>query len=397
MLKNHIKQLASEQGIKRTLRKVEARTNIKDYLKQESGGNGGTMNVVHVSYCYTPNAGDTVLSHCVRKTIESNMGVHNWRLIRPNSRVTDTIIDSLNFCDKIIVGGGGLFLPDSNENCISGWQWPISNDQLKKINTPIIIYSVGYNYFRGQKNSKVFEQSIMTLVERSAFFGLRNHGSINAIREILPEKLAGKVVYQPCTTTIIRKVFPELKHIENTGNVAVNMAFDREDLRYGKSKEQILSNTAKAIKRIEKKGYRILYVCNCWNDDRFLHYLKDEHVNYQLYDLSHCFPEEVLNFYNNTDFVIGMRGHAQMIPFGLNKGILSLGTHDKMRWFLEDIDALDWYIDLNHNIDDLENTIFERFIHIHEVDKNNTKNRLIVAQNKLWKITNENLNIIKEM
>lgn len=35
-----------------------------------------------------------------------------------------------------------------------------------------------------------------------------------------------------------------------------------------------------------------------------------------------------------------------MIPFGLNCGIISLGTHDKMRWFLDDLGAADWDIDL---------------------------------------------------
>jgi len=394
MIKEHIKQLTSEHGVKRSFAKVLARTDMRQFIKQESKGNGGALKLAHISYYFTPNAGDTVLSHCVRKTIESNIGVCEWEIIRPNSTVNDSVIDCLNDCEKIIIGGGGLFLPDSSANSISGWQWPISNDQLKRITSPIIVYSVGYNYFRGQEKSKLFEQSVRTLVECSSFFGLRNHGSIRTIQQLLPDYLQSKVIYQPCTTTIIRNLYPQLEKIDNTGNVAVNMAFDRENLRYGNDEEVILSKTAKAIKQIENRGYRIFYVCNCWNDDRFLLFLRNEGVNYTLCDLSHGFPDEILGFYNNMDFVIGMRGHAQMIPFGLNKGILSLGTHDKMRWFLEDIDAVDWYVDLNNNISDLDNAIYEKFIQVHETEKKKTERRLIDAQLKLWEITQNNLRII---
>ena len=177
--------------------------------------------------------------------------------------------------------------------------------------------------------------------------------------------------------------------------LAVNMAFDRGNLRFGTNREIILSQVASAIKHIESKGYKIYYVCHCWNDDNFLPYLQAENVKYTLVDLSRKFPDDVYTFYNKMDLVLGMRGHAQMIPFGLNCEIISLGTHNKMKWFLEDIDSTDWYIDLTHKYEQLSNIIIDKFEEIHETNRSKTQERLIVSQNKLFEITNNNLTIIK--
>ena len=39
---------------------------------------------------------------------------------------------------------------------------------------------------------------------------------------------------------------------------------------------------------------------------------------------------------------IGMRGHAGMIPFGVGTPIISLVSHPKLRYFLEDIGHAEW-------------------------------------------------------
>ena len=103
----------------------------------------------HVTYYIIGNAGDIALSQCVRRMFEKNFKLINWNLIKISNTVDKRIIDKINHTKALIIGGGGLFLPDTNENVISGWQWGISGDLLNKIEVPIIVYSVGYNYFYG--------------------------------------------------------------------------------------------------------------------------------------------------------------------------------------------------------------------------------------------------------
>ena len=65
------------------------------------------------------------------------------------------------------------------------------------------------------------------------------------------------------------------------------------------------------------------------------------------------------------DLVIGMRGHSQMIPFGVGCKILTLGTHNKMKYFLDDISSPDLLIDLNENFTNLSDHISEKSIEIY--------------------------------
>lgn len=395
MIMKHLKGLSAENGFQRSLEKVRFRINQTEYIKDESAGNGGNRSFAHVTYCIAPNAGDTVLSQCVRRTFNTELKTSGWEIIPVTKEVSPETIRTINSCGMLVIGGGGLFLPDTNQNTISGWQWAISKELLEQIDVPICVYSVGYNYFRGQEANALFVDSLCALAEKSSFFGLRNMGSVNAVRELLPEEFAEKVVYQPCTTTLIRKLYAgRIPAKTDTGSVAVNMAFDRSALRFGGNQESVLNQVAEAVQMIENKGYRIFYVCHCWDDDIFLPYLKEKKVRYELVDLSRQYPETVFDFYNRMDTVLGMRSHAQMIPFGLNCEIISLGTHDKMKWFLDDIDADDWYIDLTEDIDHISERIVNVFHQIHEKEREITKKRLKEAQESLWAITKRNLEII---
>ena len=154
---------------------------------------------------------------------------------------------------------------------------------------------------------------------------------------------------------------------------------------------------ARAAKRIAGEGYDIVYVCHCPDDRRFIKYLKQEKVNYEFCDMTDWHPMQSYLFYNNIELVVGMRGHAQMIPFGLNCRIISLGTHKKMRWFLDDIDAQDWYIDLRVDTDSLEETIVKKFIDINIVNADITTQRIMDAQKQLFDITKANMQTISSI
>lgn len=416
------------------------------YKKREENCLADGPRAVHITYYKALNMGDTVLSACVRRTLSQLCGMSFPHLVSVDEPVTDALIETINQADLLVIGGGGLFLPDTNKNSVSGWQWAIPPDQLKKIRVPIVVYTVGYNYFRGQSRSTLFEENLRLLLAKSSFIGLRNLGSCRAVTEILQQNAsvcagfgaqAGgesglemqvyqeangtdcgadgwtkggpaapehdrdftggsallqvpEIVFQPCTTTLIRKLYPELPGAEKTGRIGLNLAFDRSELRFGEEKERILSQIAQAMKEIENRGYTIVYIAHCIEDFQFLPWLDAAGVRCEKAETSDWFPEKALSFYNRIDLVLGMRGHAQMIPFGLNKEIITLGTHDKMRWFLEDIDAEDWYIELRENPDQLKETIVRTFIRVHETESDRTRERLLAAQEQLWEITRQN-------
>src|SRR5690606_3057904 len=59
--------------------------------------------------------------------------------------------------------------------------------------------------------------------------------------------------------------------------------------------------------------------------------------DYVTHDITDANPEEIMRFYAQVDLAVGLRGHAQMIPFGLRRPIVSVISHDQLGFFLEDI------------------------------------------------------------
>ena len=354
------------------------------YLKGEKSGS--KQKATHISY-YSgwENAGDTVLSKCVRDIIKTKTDA-SWNLQKLTSPVVTKSINEINRSKFLLLGGGGVLLPDSNPNSISGWQWAVSKNQLDSIKVPVLIYAIGYNYFPGQKPSQLFIDNLNHIIEKASFFSIRNKGSIRSISELISSKYVNKIHFQPCPTTIIRK-FDNIDPKRTTKNIGVNIAYDRYKNRFGDNIYHALDQIALSLKAIENQGYKIFNICHLENDSKFELSLDQHNINYQTIQLQYALPSEVYNTYNNMELVMGMRGHAQMIPFGLNCKIISLGSHNKLKWFLEDIDATDWYVDINDP--HLKESILSHFDTI--INDKNIKDRLITQQEILYKQTCINL------
>jgi len=360
----------------------------KKYVYDEKSVFGKTK-ITHITYYRGwENTGDTVLSKCVRDVFNNHYHGIRWNLKKITKQVNINLLSQINNSQCVVLGGGGVLIPDTNKNSISGWQWAVNKEQLDNISVPIILYAIGYNYFPKQKPEQFFIDNLKYIIEKSQFIGLRNYGSIEKVSELVGADLAKKLKFQPCPTTVIRKIYKIPPKIRSK-NIAVNIAYDRYEKRFGTDIYIILDQISLALKSLELKGYNIFNVCHLNDDSRFELSLDKNDVTYTTKYLNYKLPMEVYKFYNEMELVIGMRGHAQMIPFGLNCKIISLGSHDKMRWFLEDIDCKDWYINLHEDI----NNITNRILGVANYQLSNHEliyKKLCEKQDYLFDITNNN-------
>ena len=307
-----------------------------------------TKHVGHVAVYTHANAGDTLLPRTVRDSID-RISPLQWNGIHAHQIVGKKLSTEINQLDGLAIGGGGLFLCDTNPNKLSGWQWSCGIKALDHINTPMALFAVGYNRFRGQPDFKpIFKKHLELLAKKSLFIGLRNSGSIQAIKSYLPEELHHKIRFHPCPTTLCKILYPEIcKKQEDSAKpiIALNCAFDRINLRLGNKTDQILQELACTIK-ILSETCSIAYYAHSKNDLQMLPYLKNQGVKTEVVELFSMPPAKVVEAYSTPSLVIGMRGHAQMIPFGCETPILSLISHDKIRWFLDDIKRPQWGIEM---------------------------------------------------
>ena len=335
--------------IPRALSAASERLRPRGYrLKDKVLGSDETF-LPHYGVHRSGNCGDTALFVSTRKIIDHELGQHRWRLMPVRERVLPEDIATINKrAPALVLGGGGLILKDSVPGSASGWQWNIPLDLLRQLERPIIAFAIGYNRFSGQDEfASQFREHITETIAKSAFFGLRNRGSIAALSEYLSPELAAKLKFQPCPTTMISRFHPiNVPRLERVA--AVNLAFDRAELRFKDGVGPVVEEIADCLKWLTSKGWRLVVTIHDPRDRYFLPFLRSAGVRFTVHDMPNASFEEVVNFYAAIPLTLGMRGHGQMVPFGVGNAIFSLVSHPKLAYFLNDIGKPEWQVDVQH-------------------------------------------------
>lgn len=349
----------------------------------------------HYSAFTLNNAGDNILVSSLRKSIENTWNF-NPNFISQNIKkeLSEQDLYLINKSKGMIIGGGGLLLKDTNKNDISGWQFPISEKQIDSICTPISILGIGYNRFRNQEDfDECFKSNINKLFEKAVFVGIRNNGSIEALKKYLNPTLHDKLSFHPCATTILSKLYDIKPYQKNDSKkiIAFNIAFDRSQMRFGSNIDNILKQIANVAEKLSKE-YIIKYFVHMESDKEILKYFDDLNINYEVEQLNKGISlEKFMSLYTIPDLVIGMRGHSQMIPFGCKTPILSIISHDKMAWFLNDI-KLPYGVEILD--ENLEEKIYTKAKYI--LDNNRkVREEITQAQDKFFQIINNNLKYLR--
>jgi polysaccharide pyruvyl transferase WcaK-like protein len=338
------------------------------------------------------NAGDKLLPIMVRDVISRAVDSPvRWDAEHVHQEVDAKSLAMLNRADAVVIGGGGLFLKDTNPNQLSGWQWSCSVDALDAIRSPLAVFAVGYNRFRGQDDfDPVFERHLRRLLDKAMFVGLRNSGSIEAISRYRPPRLAEKVMFQPCPTTLATRLYPDLFDRFDAPRdrpIALNCAFDRASLRFGDNADAVLDQIGEAM-RLLAADHPIEYFAHMPADEAMLPVLEAWGVPFTLRRLYKHDPRQILEIYAQPSVVLGMRGHAQMVPFGCGRPIISLASHDKLWYFLRDTGLEDRGIDISSS--DLRDRILEMTTDTVN-DLPAMESRVGAAQSRMWQLTQTNV------
>ena len=311
------------------------------------------LRLFHFDLRTTGNYGDTLLFEAVRSVFHGvacgeAFDVYDSASLR--GVVTADLISTINeSADAVIVGGGGLFLGDTNPNARSGWQWNISRELLSRLEKPLIVFAVGNNRFIGQPEfADPFRDHVTLTVEKSIFFGLRNHGSMETIKQYLPEELRHRVAYQPCPTTLADRLYPDLaKPASDERVIGVQQIVGKRQQRARFSPDEVGRRSITVLRRLKADGWLVHGIPFARADDPFDQRLdqaglRDRHT--QLYGGRDALFRGV-ELFPSVPVMFGTRGHAQMVPFGMGSLPVSAMVHDKLRYFAEDIGRAHWVVD----------------------------------------------------
>ncbi|MGW3680377.1 glycosyltransferase [Streptomyces prasinus] len=357
--------------------------------EQETGG--AEDQLAHVAFYMDRqgNAGDKLLPETVRLGFGPDTTSRRWHSVHAHRLFDKAALERVNARRGLVIGGGGLFIPDTMPNGNSAWQWNVPDEHLRAVDVPIMVYAVGFNAFDGQSyRAGRFRESLRLLVEKSAFFGLRNHGSIAKVRAMLPDHLHDRVRFQPCPTTVSRHLVPGWTDpAEREDTVLLNAAYDRAGLRFGHDYGHFLAEIAKAVRGIGAHT-EVRCVAHSLDDERIAFDLRREHgISLPVIPMYDFDNDAIRDLYARTRLVIGMRGHAGMIPFGVGTPIVSLISHPKMAYFLADIERPEWGVSVHDR--NLGAVLTERATGI--LDRHAaTVADVHERQQALWKVTEAN-------
>lgn len=329
------------------------------------------------------NAGDTAVGAAFSYLFQNEFPDSEVRFMQSRKIFTKDDVDEINKADILFLAGGGLFLYDTFKNDVSDWQWGISPELIDMINIPIVVYALGYNKFRGQREfKKCFNDTVNKLVEKSIFFSLRNSGSIRSIRKHVDFELRDKVKLNFCPTLLLRDKFNLTT--TKTKSVAFVLGGDRITNRH-KDLSLFVEHVKKFVDYLKQNGYETILI-NHLHDYWIARYVQfDKFI--ELFDRPDDYIYEI---YSTIDTVVCDRGHGQMIPFSCGCKIISPVSHDKLNWFLEDVELEEFGIEESN--EDLSDQLILKFEKLHKI---NWKNIHREKMQKIHDTNNANLRFIK--
>lgn len=318
------------------------------------------MNVWQIGGFSVVNFGDRVLQKSATKLLKDALPDQNLHFTYVDVQRTcfsDQFIDKLNReADVLWFGGGGFFFSPVQPNR-SGWQLNVNTQDLAKIRIPMFGYGFGFNRFPQQPSFLDYTwDNINHFVRQCEMFSVRNTGTLRALQDggidishtsVVPDAgmfVEPDIFSHTCFGGTHIKIgfnWASDRPIERFGSrqaaskalhqalSAVKVLADQHDARvYVLEHLAVLENNAEVKAEIRQVAQDILGNRCC--------VLYDE-LKEQLYPPFDYYAGFFAHVYSKFDLVLGMRGHSAIVSFGCGIPFIGLGTHNKVKWFLEDV------------------------------------------------------------
>lgn len=292
------------------------------------------MRVLH-AYCLNYNIGDYALGIGVKNLLRHYLPIELIGETNLQGRVFDEyyIEEVVNKrYTLLVIGGGGII---HGAHWPYGWFWLIKQNLIKKIKIPLIIYGVGYNYFKGETG--IPERGVKHLgetIRQAAYFSVRNDRSYERLKDQtsynVPE-IPDPGFHVALNSTYYRPV--------EEPYVLVQLANDKPENRFGNEANKIrFVQNMRHIVTLLSKRYKVILTPHVLDDVYISHEVVKGISNAEVWDFGyfafdHCM--EALAYYKYADFVLAMRGHGQIVPIGFNIPVISLENHTKNRGLME--------------------------------------------------------------
>jgi hypothetical protein len=304
------------------------------------------------------NSGDFFLGPSTKWQFQNIIGtVVSWKNFNARKKITKKDLLYFNTFDYIIIGGGGLFLPDSNPNSVSCWQFAFPTEFYSMLTPNVYVISIGWNHFYNQditmptrgkdrntgipQRAKIFKDNVEKLIEKSVSFTMRHNGDCNQLKKVVDPSLHSKIEFAFCPVI----GYVKNKYLPRFENKGVYHTFEIKDDRphrryFGTSHQDVFKELLGYIQFLLARGEKIA-VMRHDSSIIFAVFLRKNQVPFTLLDNTVANEEKIIRNYSQVKKLYCTAGHSQMTAYALGLNFHSLISHDKLEYFLRDIGRFD--------------------------------------------------------
>ncbi len=273
---------------------------------------------------YGTNTGDNAALYNIRNYIDAEWTDINMQNTADSNKsipeLVNLFIDINNKHDMIMVGGAGLIEGGVWNNTTTGWKLPFNKEILSVISVPIVVFGVGFNFFRGMsKLNDTGKKNLSLLIDKAKIFSVRNDGSYE---ELMDAVKPSKYIYEIMDAGGMQDVESPQKRTMEIGCFNPTMNGGAPWTSRNISIDELLPVIKSHKLKAHTHGHKAY--CNEYKEldwlitkDEFRHNLK---TNFQTN----------IEMYEPFDFVVPMHQHGQLFSFGKNIPYISIASMEKM-------------------------------------------------------------------
>jgi polysaccharide pyruvyl transferase WcaK-like protein len=271
-----------------------------------------------------------------------------------------------NAYDLVMIGGGNYF-ELWVENSKTGTSIDLDLEYLKKIETPILFYSLGCDLGQGvpEANVEKFKKFLDYLTDNNKYFvSVRNDGALSNIEKIYQDRYKDKISRIPdggfFTDAPIYE-HPELE--KGKKNILINVAGDMLDVRFpnGQGKntyEDFVDDFAQVLDALcIENDYNLnyIFVPHIFRDIKTSYDIIDKmndrvrriNVKVAPYLAGDSGHDYIFSLYKQSDLILGTRFHSNVCSYAFEKNIIALMNYIQITNLYKDIDSSE-FVEVNN-------------------------------------------------
>lgn len=341
------------------------------------------LTVAHFHVWDKKNKGDRAIVLAAQELLEQVLGKIEFidLAARDLRELNEETLKKINRANLVVVGGGGIYYE---------WFMPFDREGIKKIEPPLVLYSIGYIRMLGMRRlTKTELHTIRILNEKAILSSVRDFHTKQFLIKAGVREDKIQVIGDPAIFLSEQKT-RKISFPKNQPKIGLNACYHGW-MQFGQYEKLIFESLFSAGQTLSQKYHAKLYYMQQHPDEAYV----IENLRARGLDLTavNLPPRQQKWAYRQLDLLIGMMMHSAVLSFGAETPQINIGYDIKNRSFAKYIGMRELMIRPR----ELEPASFSQTVDQIFQQRNFYQHRFAVRKANIWRKQERFLEQIKQL